>query len=323
MEVWEEHDLVYHYTTLSGLKGILESQTLHATNFAFLNDSREIHQIRPRLEEAILTIATKLYEDAATANQKAREGMEEAGGIPSLAAYDASAVVDILYRVTLGLDGGTRFFQPFVVSFCSHKDPYERQHGLLSQWRAYGKDSGYAIVFDTKALEEMLKDEGARCRLDSWGIGDVVYDTDENVFKEEFKGLIDALDKDVPRLLKHEDGPYIALNNAFMRDIPRYKHRGFREEQEVRIVVSPTHDELFEKQSAAGEIDKREKKEIRFRQALAPYIELFDTLEANLPITRVIVGPHSDKERRLAKLKSYLDFMNLKIEVSCSETPLV
>lgn len=60
MEVWEVHDLVYHYTTLSGLKGILESQSLYATNFAFLNDSREIHQIRPRLEEAILTIATKL-----------------------------------------------------------------------------------------------------------------------------------------------------------------------------------------------------------------------------------------------------------------------
>jgi len=231
--------------------------------------------------------------------------------------------VDTLYRVTLGLDGGTRFFQPFIVSFCGHKEPYERQHGLLSQWRAYGKDSGYAIVFDTKALAEMLKDEKARCRLDTRAMGNVIYDTGEEVFKKEFKDLISALNHDVPRLLKNEDGPYIALNNAFMSNIPRYKHRGFMEEQEVRIVVSPTHDELFEKAKAAGEIDAREKKEIKFRDSLAPYIVLFDKPEPKLPIKHVIVGPHVDKERRLQKLRSYLEIRNLQIEVSCSETPLV
>jgi hypothetical protein len=51
VDIWEEHDVVYHYTTQSGLKGMLESQTFHATYFAFLNDSQEIYQIRPRLVE--------------------------------------------------------------------------------------------------------------------------------------------------------------------------------------------------------------------------------------------------------------------------------
>ncbi len=31
--------------------------------------------------------------------------------------------------------------------------------GLLSQWRGYGKDGGYALVFDSQKLEEALKDE--------------------------------------------------------------------------------------------------------------------------------------------------------------------
>jgi hypothetical protein len=323
MEVWEEHDEVYHYTTLSGLKGILETQTLHATHFAFLNDSNEIYQIRPRLVETALLITTKLYEDAAAANQRAREGMEAAGGIPALAAHDAVGVVDSMYRVTLGLDGGTKFFQPFVVSFCGHKEPYEREHGLLSQWRAYGKDSGYAIVFDTKALVALLKEEKAHYRHDTWAIGDVIYDTGEEVFRKEFKSLIDAINQDVSRLLKNEGGPYTALNNAFMSNIPRYKHRGFKEEQEVRIAISPTDDDLSERARAAGERDERDKKEIKFRETLAPYIVLFDKTKTKLPIKRIIVGPHADKERRLAKLNSYLDILGLKIDVSCSETPLV
>ena len=60
-----------------------------------------------------------------------------------------------MYRITLGLEGGTRFFQPFVVSFCGHNEKehyYERQHGLLSMWRAYGKDVGYALVFERQKL---------------------------------------------------------------------------------------------------------------------------------------------------------------------------
>ncbi len=325
VEIWEEHDLVYHYTDQAGLNGILETQTLRATHFAFMNDSKEVYQIKPRLVKTALPITTKLYENVAAANQQATEGMEAAGGIPSLAAHDASAVVDAMYRVTLGLDGGTRFFQPFVVSFCGHREKefYERQNGLLSMWRAYGRDSGYAIAFDTKALADMLKDEKVHYRHDSWAMGDVIYDTGEEVFQKEFKDLIGAMKQDVPRLLKNEGGPYTALNNAFMSNIPRYKHRGFMEEQEVRIVVSPTHDELFERAKAAGEHDEREKKEIKFRDTLTPYIVLFDKAKTKLPINRVIVGPHADKERRLAKLKSYLELRGLKIDVSCSETPLV
>ncbi len=323
MDVWNEHDFIYHYTTLSGLKGILESQTLHATHYAFLNDSNEIHQISPRLQETILSITTKLYTDAADANQQAKREMEAEGGIPFLAAKDASSMVDGIYRVTLGLGGGTRFFQPFVVSFCGHREPYERQHGLLSQWRAYGRESGYAIVFETKVLAAMLKNEIARCRLDSSAMSSVVYDTGEDVFKQEFKDLIEALEEDIPRLLRSEDGPYTSLNNTFMRDIPRYKHQGFIEEQEVRIVVSPTHDELYEKARAAGEIDEREEKGIRFRDALTPYVVLFDVPEPKLPIKNIIVGPHADKERRLEKLKNYLDMKGLNIEATCSETPLV
>jgi hypothetical protein len=94
-EPWEEHDEVHHYTTLSGLKGILETQTLHATHFGFLNDPTEIYQLRARLVATVLPITTKFHKDAAAANQQAKMGMAAAGGIPSVAARDAARLVEV------------------------------------------------------------------------------------------------------------------------------------------------------------------------------------------------------------------------------------
>jgi hypothetical protein len=39
--VIEKHELQYHYTTATGLKGIVESQQLRATNISYLNDAEE------------------------------------------------------------------------------------------------------------------------------------------------------------------------------------------------------------------------------------------------------------------------------------------
>lgn len=323
VDVWEEHAEVYHYTTVSGLNGILGTGTLHATYFPFLNDAKEIYQIKPRIEQVAIPIMTRVYETAAAANETRRKKMEEAGGIPYLAEHDALKTVASLYDVTLGLRGGIRFFQPFIVSFCAHTDDYEKQHGLLSMWRAYGRDSGYAIVFDTKRLWDLVKEEVAHYRYDMPMMGDAVYDTGNEIFEKEFKSLIDALDKDLPRIFQEEGGAYTDLNNQFMLSITRYKHRGFSEEREVRIVVSPTDNKLFKEAKKAGEKDQREQKKTCFRDNLSPYVALFDKAKSKLPIKRIIVGPHADKERRLAKLKSYLDLHGLMIDASCSATPLV
>jgi hypothetical protein len=44
----------------------------------------------------------------------------------------------------------------YVTCFCGESDDeYVNQNGLLSQWRGYG-DGGFAIVFDTRGIEELL-----------------------------------------------------------------------------------------------------------------------------------------------------------------------
>ncbi|EFD2622350.1 hypothetical protein CK189_005805, partial [Escherichia coli] len=44
---------IYHYTDLNGLKGIIESGSLWATHFSFLNDSNELSHGMNCLENAL------------------------------------------------------------------------------------------------------------------------------------------------------------------------------------------------------------------------------------------------------------------------------
>ena len=45
----EEHPELYHYTSISGLEGILKSQMLRATHAAYLNDTTELSAFKERL----------------------------------------------------------------------------------------------------------------------------------------------------------------------------------------------------------------------------------------------------------------------------------
>lgn len=44
-------ELLYHYTTISGLKGIVESQSLWASDVRYMNDSAELQYIISLLKD--------------------------------------------------------------------------------------------------------------------------------------------------------------------------------------------------------------------------------------------------------------------------------
>ena len=83
--------------------------------------------------------------------------LRKRGGAPRVAEGDADRLVQILYEKIFA--GGLAV--PFIASFCSHVDDqtYEKKHGLLSQWRGYGKGGGFCIVFDTTAFVTILEAE--------------------------------------------------------------------------------------------------------------------------------------------------------------------
>ena len=110
----------------------------------------------------------------------------------------------------------------------------------------------------------------------------------------------------------------------FLWAAPLFKHQGFREENEVRMIGIPgTPYDLRALQRQHPGVNVPPLKTIRSRMTLygnAKYIALFETLSCKLPIKRVIVGPSRDQRRNY---KRALKVVGKAIPLVCSETPFL
>jgi hypothetical protein len=167
---------------------------------------------------------------------------ETGGGLAEIAAYQATRVVQGFYD--------TSFRSParldiYVTSFCTHaNDPYAKEHGLLSQWRGYGGEGGYCIVFDTAALIELLQREfGAHYWFMPLKLAQVHYRTADLSVEDVFAPLLIETHKLFSALLDRKEIPEEAIA-YFLWAASLLKHQGFREENEARIVAIPStqHD---------------------------------------------------------------------------------
>jgi hypothetical protein len=156
---------------------------------------------------------------------------------------------DLLDQLLKGFRAGFKEAQAqtqdhYVTAFCTASDVWVSQNGLLSQWRGYGQDGGYAIVFNTNGLSSLLENDAKHYHdsEETLVFGDVQYD-------EGIEGLSFVCDEQVldhvqrvrecfAECLRHKKpwqdyGAFDSIAVLF----PLWKHRGFKEEREVRIVV--------------------------------------------------------------------------------------
>lgn len=129
---------IAHYTTLGGLEGILSTKKLWATHFRYLNDTSEMQHGKKYLIEVCKKI----------------------GG------YDEDRLKEVFDR-WFHLSPNKNDPEIFVTSFsgipCDNPDL--ESDGLLSQWKGYGRDSGFAIIFDTKELNKSYSNSGKKCKI--------------------------------------------------------------------------------------------------------------------------------------------------------------
>lgn len=119
--------VLYHYTSAAGLKGIVESASIWASEYRFLNDSTEFTYG--------LTEFKKLYRRSA----KQIEGADKVLGALIEAYVEA---IDIGYSV-------------FIASFSLEGD-------LLSQWRGYNGGKGFSVGFDGGWINACAEANGFR-----------------------------------------------------------------------------------------------------------------------------------------------------------------
>ena len=252
-------EILYHYTTAVGLVGIIQSQTLWATNAEFLNDAQELNFGRAGLRDALLQRANALNPEGdrvVDANYSRATVMRNAAD----------------HLAPGGLFAAKQYHFVYVACFCEVDD-------LLSQWRSYGAEGGYAVGFRMDQLRLMQPAvPGARTG-----------GTDETALLIEVKYGDTAADEAAKRVLETVApdpvgspgvAGYARAQTVVLPALAGIKHAAFSEEREWRVVVVTDQHKPSFRTGSLGVI---------------PYISLRYPKEA---VVDVVVGPGSEQRLR-------------------------
>lgn len=273
---------MYHYTSLEGFQGIIESSDLWLTDSAFMNDASEIaHGI---------DLSREVFESIAT---------------------NGSPIADILR----GMTNVPVAARPRVNIACFSS---ARDH--LSQWRAYSQNSvGVALGFASEKLMPALG-YPAECTLVPVLYSDAkkraLLDCFARFFSEAYRRdamrKISVLQRDgSSKEFYPTDGYNNSLSGLFFELVTSCKHSAFADEHEIRLVYTEHNDAI--------ESFNLERAKKRFRRAngfLAPYTTVDDIRETDshrtverdsFPLTEVIVGPHPRAELTALGIRQFLD----------------
>lgn len=241
---------LFHYTSASSIYSILRSKRLRATDIRYLNDTQELYDGLQRIAEGLKNPSHGLF-----GNDDYRNKSIE---------YLRSAFSD---EVSFGISEDPLF----VLSFSRAED-------LLSQWRAYGC---YAIEFN----EDLLKDSIPSLRTCTYDSKSKNNDSRARLTQSliDISNEMGRTDGAVGDLSLDSVGELIKLAASF-------KHKGFLEEQEVRMVA---HASAF-----GDRIQYFPRDEI-----LIPYVEVEFSMDS---IRAIHVGPMSGQELAYTSMQGFI-----------------
>ena len=333
-KVSKRHKKLFHYTSISALKGILETNSLRATKTTHLNDQSEMELIWPSMEEQVIEQYEAEILDFLQRYPDLKRMIAKKGGVTHVAKEDGSRIVGEMHLKLVGDDETASIAPKYVVSFATHSgtslsDDYHRAHGMLSQWRAYGGDQPVAIVFDTAGIDALLRAENGRFFYWPLLIGDAIYLEKDLSLKDWFPGLFSSLRACARNFIEPKDGDILQdllakAYEATSQVCALLKHFGFHEEHECRIVAGAMTEPLRKLLAADGTENLQTAKEVhhrRGRSGLIPYVALFDDLGQDLPIKRIIVGPSRNQDAHFEEVRKLVNRRG--IQVHKSETPYV
>ena len=273
---------LFHYTTVEGLKGIVESNSLWATSAYHLNDSSEIeygcHLVTEAIDEWLKTNDTR--------------GLGRAARVPLLVLqFLRDSFHEPSFRVG-------RHVGIYLSCFCESGN-------LLSQWRAYGQPGGYSIgmlaselevgvsapgFYGTRLLKVEYSRDNQRAKIHSLLSDFVVIAEDDTLY------TFPAEPEAMKRILSDLG---LFLQELVMDEIVSFKNPAFAEEREWRIVARPRLVEMQRlRQQQANVAEQQPASPIQYRHAkgsLVPYLSLSSTKGKKLPIHSVRIGPSLEK----------------------------
>lgn len=180
---------LFHYTSARGLIGILSTGRLWSTAYHCANDESELAAGRGALTPLFRNFTYKMIDSddprVMTIGDRGVDILKYADGFESLMVSMALTSV-----------------HTFITCFCKASANEDFSHGLLSQWRGYGMDGGYAIQFNREKLASMTI---ALSEKYGYDLLDIHYGAN-NSLKE--------------RMLKHSDA-YLKAYSEHLDDVAR------------------------------------------------------------------------------------------------------
>jgi len=300
-------ELVYHYTDITGFRGIIQNQEFWMSNINFMNDKEEFLNgiiICREIIDALLS------------------------GISAVPGYDIAnrylkTIQEVLYNSN-------------ATDTISHKDIYAmsfcKEGDLLSQWRGYGKENGISIGFDTKKLKQknmILNDQKQKSflkkdlikadRRNAVRLQEVIY---RNEIKNDYlKDMISFGLENAEVFCENNmyEPEYVAnqILDLLFGVCPIFKNGAFFSEEECRLIYISHREQELNYQP----VEYREKHGI-----IIPFIrfQLVDERQNSLkqwPIEKIIVGPNARQEELADGIKFFLTKQDLeylvdKVELS-------
>ncbi|RJP55543.1 MAG: DUF2971 domain-containing protein [Anaerolineaceae bacterium] len=248
------NSIIYHYTTISGIIGIITHRELWASDCQFLNDGAELSYAKDIYFAEIQKLNLPPLED---------------GG----------------YRIA---GHSLLYFRMFVACFCEDGD-------LLSQWRGYGADQGYALGFDIEKLRSLNIGEVVPVQ---YGIANPA-----EFFSKEIR--------DAAQPTAHPGVVEWHTSEWLLPRLARVKHPSFSEEREWRILKQETLFDLSAQNPPT-----------QFRSSsMGPIPYLVITFPPEC-LREIIIGPGNHTGIRLNAVQSLLQYNGFsEVNIRLSEIP--
>jgi hypothetical protein len=183
----------------------------------------------------------------------------------------------------------------------------------------------YCIVFSTEKLIDLLSRERISHSWLRLNVSRILYNPADITVDQDYCELIEACKQAYFRYITEDkvafpdEGPKMLISVA-----PRFKHIGFREEQEVRIIAIPAKQSVVDMMRLERPDETVAPAKVIHSRASTegecPYLALFDCLGATLPIKRIIVGPSRNQDQNLAAARHLI---KNKFPLSRSLTPFI
>jgi hypothetical protein len=259
--------ILHHYTDAFGIHGIVSSNCLWATATQFSNDLSEI--------EYAVSIALGIIEEMWWSKN-------------GLTPWEQMLAEHLAQLFTTPLH---TFGQPFIVSFCEDGD-------LLSQWRAYGRTSGFSLAFSPLVRKDEVRlncKHGFRTMVKR-----VVYDPAKQRARlrfilRNFVKLVNGF-AFAPTSSKGESA-HVELSLLLILEMTDWvcavKHKAFSEEKEWRIITYPKGATMVGTRSGNYKgVAVRPKPKL-----LLPYMILEPSSGKRLPLVGIKCGPSQFQEQ--------------------------